>query len=132
MKIDPDKYLQINEHYIPFSAILDEMHLQFLKIERKPNHCYHLFLLGVSPSHRGLKIGRTLVELSEHVAINHLFDYVLIEGTSPDTLPICQQMNYINIDTLGYQDYVLNNHKPFEDISDYNGPQLFLKKIGNE
>lgn len=127
--IDPSKYHQITDKYRPFNDILEQLSHKFQTIKMNPGDCYHLFLLGVDPAHRGKKIGKNLVIASEVLAKELGFKYVQVEATSPLTQPICERLNYDNLGNLPYQHYTFNGEKPYQHITDFDGPYLFMKNI---
>ena len=127
--IDIDIFLDVSDHYYPFNNCLEELHRRFLKINFKEKECFHIFLLGVKPAYRRRNIGRKLIQYSEDLAKSLGFKYVMIEATSPNTKPICEKLEYENLGNIPYESYVLDGKKPFEHVTDYDGPYLFLKEI---
>ncbi len=129
--IDPNKFLTVSDHFIPFNAILEELHHCFLNIPKKEGVCYHSFLWGIKLSHRRRGILRYMNALSEQYALARGFKYVLVEATSPPTKFLCDKDGYTNLGNIPYQDYVLNGKKPFGHITSYDGPYLHLKKLSH-
>lgn len=130
--VNAEQFYAIDPGYTLFLGMLSELSERFFSLESKPNYSFHLYLLGVRPSHQGRKIGTILVELSEIIAKEHGFSYLVIEAISPGTLPICLNLGYTHLGQNAYQSFVLEGKKPFAHITDYDGPHLFMKSVAGE
>ena len=127
--INPDKFVEVSEHYIPFNAILESLHEHYLNIPKEPGSCYHSFLGGMVSDFRRRGILRQMNIYSEEYALKQGFKWILVEATSPATKFLCDKDGYTNLGNIPYADFKLHNSYPFKHITTYDGPYLYIKQL---
>ena len=125
--INPSTFFTVSEHFKPFVDILEQMHERFLTIEQIAGECYHSFLWGVRRDYRRRGIIHTMNLISEDWAKECGFNQIMVEATSPPTKPACEKLGYTMLGNIPYASYEFNGSRPYQHITDYDGPYLFLK-----
>ena len=127
--VSPDFLLDVSDKYHILFSVLNDLNTKFLNVEMTPGNSLHLYLLGVNPEFQGKGIGKTLVHVTEMVARDRGFNYILVEATSPGTKPICEKLGYESLGNIPYKDYEYKGAKIFSEITDYDGPYLKIKHL---
>ena len=126
--VDISLFEKSDKAYGLFLALLKKLN-KFSNSDGIPGNNLHLYLLGVAIEHQKKGIGTNLVKATEMIAKTKRFKNILVEATSPGTKPTCEKLGYDNIGKIIYRDFEYNKKKPFSQITDYDGPCLFSKKI---
>lgn len=126
--VDISLFQETDKAYDLFLALLNELN-KFSNSDGIAGNNLHLYLLGVATEHQKRGIGTNLVVATEMIAKNKGFKNILVEATSPGTKPTCEKLGYDNIGQIVYEEFEYNSEKPFSNITDYDGPYLFSKKI---